>query len=125
MDLKRWFKSKTDGSNFLSEDTGSVICAYEFTHIPVSDEWVINHDNDSIILAVQVFINNELIEPDEITINNSNTFTINFSIPVSGVVNFLVLKVGTGVICNEITPTPTITPTNTVTPTITPSPSAP
>ena len=122
MDLRRWTKSKTDGTNILSLDTGNTLCAYSFTQEVVSDQWVINHNNDSIIIAVQVYIGGELVTPDDITINDSNTFTITFSEAVSGLVNFLVFKVGSA-ICGEITPTPaaTVTPTPNPTPTVTPT----
>jgi len=128
MDLRRWFKSKTDGSNFLSDNEGNTLCAFSFTQVVSSDEWVINHNNDSTIIAIQIFIGGELVEPDEIIINDSNTFTVQFSTPLTGVVNFMLFKVGTSV-CVEITPTqaatvtptPAITPTNTATPTITPT----
>ena len=121
MQLRRWLKSKTDGSNFLTSSMDSMLCAFSFTQIVASDTWVIQHNNNSIILAIQVYIDDELVEPDDITINDLNTFTISFSESLSGVVNFLLYKVGGDIECVIITPTPSITPTQTVTPTVTPT----
>ncbi len=136
MQLGQWFKSKTDGSNYITVASGNSLCAYSFTQTTASTDWVIEHNNNSIIIAIQVFIDNELVEPDEIVINSPNVFTVKFSSEVSGVVNFMLYKTGSVDDCavifpsltpdvtptptetiSAVTPTPTITATNTVTPT--------
>jgi hypothetical protein len=103
MILRQFFKNRADGTNLLADEAGLNLCGYTFEQTTASDTWVALHNNDSTILAVQVYIDDILVEPQDIIINNSNKFTITFSEEVTGIVNFLVYKFGD---CVEITPSP-------------------
>ena len=69
------------------------MCGYAFAQNVPSDTWLVVHNNNSIILGVQVYVNNILESPDEIIIRRGS-FDIKFSEPVAGVANFLIFKQG-------------------------------
>ena len=92
MNLKELFRNARDGSFLLSDTTGFALCPYSHVQNDALMEWTVTHNNNSLLVAVQVFINDELYEPEDIVINSLDQFTIKFSEPVAGRVNFIVQR---------------------------------
>ena len=87
--LRELFRNRADGTDVITEGGASSIVGYSFEQASATRLWVVRHQNNSLILGIQVYINSELVEPDDITIVSSNTFEVRFSEPVVGIVNFL------------------------------------
>lgn len=112
--LRELYRDRSTSEDLITEGIVTSMCGYTYEQPVASDTWLVIHNNNSIIFGVQVYVNNILVEPDEITILSDNSFRIKFSQPVAGVANFLVFKQGDS--CGVI-PTPTPSPTISVTPT--------
>jgi len=117
--LRELFRNRADGTDVITDGAGSSIVGYSFEQTSATNVWVVRHLNNSTILGVQVYINSELVEPDDITIVDSNAFEVSFSEPVVGFVNFLLFTTLEGVLL--ATPTPTVSLSLGITPTSTPS----
>ena len=123
MNLKELFKNLKDGKYVISETSEFTLCAYTHEQFHPLREWSVNHYNNSTLVAVQVFVDDELIDPDQIVINSPDRFTIKFLEPTAGRVNFVIHTTNEdcGILVVTPTPTQTVTPTNEPTPTLTPS----
>ena len=128
MNLRELFRNIKTKELEIGNPDGKVICPYTHVQTDPLIEWNVNHSNNSLLLAVQVYVDDILVEPDAIVIDTLNRFTVKFLEPTVGRVNFVILRTDNGE-CGDIvvtptptaTVTPTLTPTTTVTPTITPS----
>jgi hypothetical protein len=89
MDLKQLYKNVITGESILLDPKESTMCPYSEIFTPLTD-WVVTHNNDTMLIVMQVFVNDILVDPDEVVINDGNTFTVKFGVPTAGRVNFLV-----------------------------------
>jgi len=96
MELIPLYRDLNTGIDTLKKTTSVPLCGYSHTQQTASDEWVLNHNNDSTILAVQIYVNRILVEPDEIILDTGSTVRIRFATPTVGEANLLVLNANFG-----------------------------
>jgi hypothetical protein len=65
---------------------------YVHTQLTPDTIWLVQHNGNTTNVIVQVFVNNELIIPDNIKITGANTVEVTFRQPVVGVANVLFVR---------------------------------
>ena len=138
MTLGKLYLDTKSGKKVISASRSSCVIFEQYV-FDDSLMWEISHQYETMVVSVQVFVNNELVIPNDIVIEDNATIKLYFNQDTfdgfsTGFCNVLFYtNVGCGYTDAAInpSPTPTLTPTQTPTqtaaitptPTVTPTPS--